>query len=599
MFSSLKSLGALNKYFTKYKYYILGGILFIAISNYFRVLQPQYFREAMDMIIETVPMYSLVKGSSHAHIMQEFIVLNLIWFGIFVIVQALIMGVFMFFMRQTIIVMSRLVEYDMRKELYAHAQYLDTTYYKKHSTGDLMARMTEDVSRVRQYLGPALLYGFNLITLFVLVIYAMFDVNPTLAIYTLIPLPFLSWSIFKVSEKINIWSTAIQTQLSRLSSISLEIFAGIRDVKSYAQEQRMGEFFASESEIYLQKNMKRVKVESLFFPIILFVIGISSALTLWVGGKQVMAGEITPGNIAEFFIYITLLTWPITSLGWTASLVQQAAASQTRINEFMSSDISFKNGEAPIHKITEDIEFRNVSLIYPDTGIEAVKNVSFTISKGSKTAIIGETASGKSTIAYLMMQMYRPTSGEILVGDKNIASYSIKSWRDHIGYVPQDSFLFSDSVSNNIGFGLRNDHVQEDVEKYAAYASVHDDILNLPKTYETVVGERGVTLSGGQKQRISIARSLIGEPDLLILDNSLSAVDTDTELRIASYLNNFEGSKTMIIITQRINNIFQYDRIITMSEGRVIENGNHEELMASKGYYYNLYRKLNEDGSVG
>lgn len=596
MSSSLKSLGALNKYFTKYKYHILGGILFIAISNYFRVLQPQYFREAMDMIIETVPMYSLGKGASNAHIMQEYIVLNLIWFGLFVIAQAFVMGIFMYFMRQTIIVMSRLVEYDMRKELYAHAQYLDTTYYKKHSTGDLMARMTEDVSRVRQYLGPALLYGINLISLFVFVIYAMFDVNPKLAIYTLIPLPFLSWSIFKVSEQINVRSTAIQAQLSRLSSIALEIFSGIRDVKSYAQEQRMGEFFAKESEDYLQKNIKRIKVDSLFFPIILFVIGISSVLTLWVGGQQVMAGEVTPGNIAEFFIYITLLTWPITALGWTASLVQQAAASQTRINEFMDSKISFENGAHSMNRISDDIEFKNVTLTYPDTGIVAVKDVSFTIPKGSKTAIIGETASGKSTIAYLLMQMYRPTAGEILVGDKNISEYTIKNWRDHIGYVPQDSFLFSDSVSNNIGFGLKEDYVQDEVERYAAYASVHEDILSLPKTYETVVGERGVTLSGGQKQRISIARSLIGEPDLLILDNSLSAVDTDTELKIASYLNSFDEDKTMVIITQRINNIFQYDQIITMSEGRVIEHGSHEELMAANGYYWGLWRKMNGEG---
>ena len=568
MSSSLKSLGALNKYFTKYKYHILGGILFIAISNYFRVLQPQYFREAMDMIIETVPMYSLVKGASNAHIMQEYIVLNLIWFGLFVIAQAFVMGIFMYFMRQTIIVMSRLVEYDMRMEL----------------------------SRVRQYLGPALLYGINLISLFVFVIYAMFDVNPKLAIYTLIPLPFLSWSIFKVSEQINVRSTVIQAQLSRLSSIALEIFSGIRDVKSYAQEQRMGEFFAKESEDYLQKNIKRIKVDSLFFPIILFVIGISSVLTLWVGGQQVMAGEVTPGNIAEFFIYITLLTWPITALGWTASLVQQAAASQTRINEFMDSKISFENGAHSMNRISDDIEFKNVTLTYPDTGIVAVKDVSFTIPKGSKTAIIGETASGKSTIAYLLMQMYRPTAGEILVGDKNISEYTIKNWRDHIGYVPQDSFLFSDSVSNNIGFGLKEDYVQDEVERYAAYASVHEDILSLPKTYETVVGERGVTLSGGQKQRISIARSLIGEPDLLILDNSLSAVDTDTELKIASYLNSFDEDKTMVIITQRINNIFQYDQIITMSEGRVIEHGSHEELMAANGYYWGLWRKMNGEG---
>ncbi|MBP9134334.1 MAG: ABC transporter ATP-binding protein [Saprospiraceae bacterium] len=594
MFSSLKSLGALNKYLIHYKYYLLGGIVFIGISNYFRVLQPKYFREALDMIIETVPMYNMVSGSDDAHILYGYIVKNIMWFGVFVILQALIMGIFMYFMRQTIIVMSRLIEYDMRKEMYAHAQYLDTNFYKQNATGDLMARFTEDVSRVRQYLGPSLLYGFNLITLFVLVIYAMYEVNPTLATYSLLPLPFLSWSIFKISEKINHQSSIIQTQLSKLSTLSLEILSGIRDVKSYAQEGRMQQYFAEETEIYLKKNIDRTKVDSMFFPIIVLVIGISSVFTLWIGSNQVIMGDVTPGNIAEFFIYITLLTWPITALGWTASLVQQAAASQKRINEFLETDNSFENGVEQLHSINHDIHFENVSLTYPDTGITAIKEVSFTLSKGNKTAIIGETASGKSTIAYLLMQLYRPDQGTIKLGDQNIADFSIESWRDKIGYVPQDSFLFSDSVKNNISFGLQDEARYDHIEKYADHASVHEDIMTLPKDYHTMVGERGVTLSGGQKQRISLARSLITQPELLILDNSLSAVDTDTEQRISNYLKSIDNDLTMVIITQRINNIIHYDRIITMSEGRVIENGTHEELLAAKGYYYNLYQKLNK-----
>ena len=594
MFSSLKSLGALNKYLIHYKYYLLGGIVFIGISNYFRVLQPKYFREALDMIIETVPMYNMVSGSDDAHILYGYIVKNIMWFGVFVILQALIMGIFMYFMRQTIIVMSRLIEYDIRKEMYAHAQYLDTNFYKQNATGDLMARFTEDVSRVRQYLGPSLLYGFNLITLFVLVIYAMYEVNPTLATYSLLPLPFLSWSIFKISEKINHQSSIIQTQLSKLSTLSLEILSGIRDVKSYAQEGRMQQYFAEETEIYLKKNIDRTKVDSMFFPIIVLVIGISSVFTLWIGSNQVIMGDVTPGNIAEFFIYITLLTWPITALGWTASLVQQAAASQKRINEFLETDNSFENGVEQLHSINHDIHFENVSLTYPDTGITAIKEVSFTLSKGNKTAIIGETASGKSTIAYLLMQLYRPDQGTIKLGDQNIADFSIESWRDKIGYVPQDSFLFSDSVKNNISFGLQDEARYDHIEKYADHASVHEDIMTLPKDYHTIVGERGVTLSGGQKQRISLARSLITQPELLILDNSLSAVDTDTEQRISNYLKSIDNDLTMVIITQRINNIIHYDRIITMSEGRVIENGTHEELLAAKGYYYNLYQKLNK-----
>lgn len=594
MFSSLKSLGALNKYLIHYKYYLLGGIVFIGISNYFRVLQPKYFREALDMIIETVPMYNMVSGSDDAHILYGYIVKNIMWFGVFVILQALIMGIFMYFMRQTIIVMSRLIEYDMRKEMYAHAQYLDTNFYKQNATGDLMARFTEDVSRVRQYLGPSLLYGFNLITLFVLVIYAMYEVNPTLATYSLLPLPFLSWSIFKISEKINHQSSIIQTHLSKLSTLSLEILSGIRDVKSYAQEGRMQQYFAEETEIYLKKNIDRTKVDSMFYPIIVLVIGISSVFTLWIGSNQVIMGDVTPGNIAEFFIYITLLTWPITALGWTASLVQQAAASQKRINEFLETDNSFENGVEQLHSINHDIHFENVSLTYPDTGITAIKEVSFTLSKGTKTAIIGETASGKSTIAYLLMQLYRPDQGTIKLGDQNIADFSIESWRDKIGYVPQDSFLFSDSVKNNISFGLQDEARYDHIEKYADHASVHEDIMTLPKDYHTIVGERGVTLSGGQKQRISLARSLITQPELLILDNSLSAVDTDTEQRISNYLKSIDNDLTMVIITQRINNIIHYDRIITMSEGRVIENGTHEELLAAKGYYYNLYQKLNK-----
>ncbi|MCO6459936.1 MAG: ABC transporter ATP-binding protein [Saprospiraceae bacterium] len=594
MFSSLKSLGALNRYLIHYKYYLLGGFMFIALSNYFRVLQPRYFREALDMILETTPLYNFVKGSSHSHILYEYIVQNILWFGLFVVIQALIMGVFMFLMRQTIIVMSRLIEYDMRKEMYAHAQYLDSTYYKRHSIGDLMARFTEDVSKVRQYLGPCLLYGFNLITLFILVITAMYQVNSRLATFSLLPLPFLSWAIFKISEKINHQSGVIQIQLSQLSTLSLEILSGIRDVKGYAQERQMEQYFAEETENYLKKNIERARMDALFYPFIILVIGVTSVVTLWVGGSQVSSGEVTPGNIAEFFIYITLLTFPITALGWTASLVQQAAASQKRINDFMDSKIIFENGRDEVSSMRHDIVFDHVSLKYPDTGITAVKDISFTIEKGTKTAIIGETASGKSTIAYLLMQMYRPTEGTIRLGNKDITEFSLHSWRDKIGYVPQDSFLFSESVRNNIAFGLKENNPDLDIEQYAEHASVHEDIMTLPDEYETMVGERGVTLSGGQKQRISIARSLIVRPELLILDNSLSAVDTDTEQRIASYLGSMQEGITMVIITQRINNIFKYDRIITMSDGRIIENGTHDELMAARGYYFGLYSRLNE-----
>ena len=593
MFKSLSSLTALNKYYFKYKWYLIGGFLFIAISNYFRVLQPQYIRRAMDMSLDMLPVYDMVKGSESAPLLRDYIMSNLVWFGVIIIIQALIMGVFMFFMRQTIIVMSRLVEYDMRKELYGHLQKLDRVYYTRHSTGDNMARLTEDVSHVRSYLGPAILYNMNLVTLFVLVIYAMFQVNTRLAIYTLLPLPFLSYSIFKVSEIINQRTKVIQTQLSKLSTLSLEIISGIRLVKSYAQEDRMQDLYKTETTDYSHKYLKRARVDAIFFPLMIIVIGISTVVNLWVGGRQVAEGVVTPGNIAEFFIYIILLTWPITSLGWTASLIQQAAVSQTRINDILHTEPSFVHGNKPIPEHTSNLIFDRVDFVYPDTCIHALKQFTAKIKIGSKIAIIGETGSGKSTIAYLLMQFFRPQTGEILLDQVNINDFDLNDWRAQIGYVPQDSFLFSDTIANNISFGARSKVNSQRLKEFASFAAIHEEIMQMPDNYQTLVGERGVTLSGGQKQRISIARALISQPKILLLDNALSAVDADTDARISNYLNSVGRDITLINITQRINTNMQYDEIIVLGQGHIIESGTHEELMMQSGYYQYLYTKQN------
>lgn len=592
MFRSLHSLGALNKYYFHYKWYLIGGFFFVAISNYYRVLQPQYIRRAMDMAFDMLPLYKSVSGAQNAELVRSYILTNLIWFGIMIIIFAAIMGIFMFFMRQTIIVMSRLIEYDMRRELYGHLQTLDRNYYNTHNTGDNMARITEDVSHVRSYLGPAILYNLNMVTLFVLVIYAMLQVNVTLAIYTLIPLPFLSYGIFKVSEIINRRTKIIQAQLSNLSNLSLEIISGIRLVKSYAQEERMVELYSKESSDYTQKYLSRARVEAIFFPLMVTVIGLSTVITLWIGGKQVSAGIVTPGNIAEFFIYIMLLTWPITSLGWTASLIQQAAVSQGRINDILHEKPSFSNGNLAFPEQWKKLNFIDVSFSFHNTRENALHKISFEVGRGQKIAIIGETGSGKSSIAYLILQFYRQKEGEITIDNTPIKEYDLNQWRSKIGYVPQDSFLFSDTISNNIAFGDRENNDSNEILKFAKYASVHNEIMDMPENYETVVGERGVTLSGGQKQRVSIARALIGNPEILLLDNALSAVDTDTETKISTYLNEIKET-TLINITQRISNTMEYDRIIVLERGKIIENGTHAELIIAGGYYANLFNKQN------
>lgn len=571
----MKHLQGLNHYFVTYKWHFIWGIVFVAASNYFKVLQPQIIREALDLVFENLKLYNNISGFESQSVFYEYVAETLLFFGVLVLILALIMGIFMYFTRQTIIVMSRLIEYDMRKAIFAHYQDLDLAFYRKNNTGDLMARITEDVNKVRTYLGPAVLYGINLFFLVGFVMYSMFSVNVKLSIYTLLPLPLLSISIYYVSNIINRKSSIIQKQLAFLNSLAQEVYSGIRVVKSYVQEGPMGRYFLSESNNFRSKSLSLAKVNALFYPLMVLLIGTSTILTVFAGGIQVMAGTITPGNIAEFVIYVNMLTWPVTSIGWIASVIQQAEASMERIDEFLKTQPEVQETGSKSIDTIQSIEFRDVSFTYPDTGITALKNISFQVKPGEKLGIVGKTASGKTTIMDLLVRMFEPTQGAILINGKNIREYGLKELRSKIGYVPQDVFLFSDTIRDNISFGLRDTEQETEaaIQEYAQYASVHDDITEFSHQYDTYVGERGVTLSGGQKQRISIARALIKEPDIVLFDDSLSAVDTSTEQEIISFLGDSLDQKTTIMVTHRLNILNEFDRIIVLDQGEIIESG--------------------------
>lgn len=599
----MKELASLNKYFVKYIWHLLGGIAFVTISNYFRILQPQMLRRALDLVVENIGLYRNTEGFASQGVIYAMLGKSLLFFGIIVVVLAILMGLFMYLMRQTIIVMSRLIEYDMRKELYDHYQALNSEFYKRNSTGDLMSRITEDVNKVRNYFGPTILYGVNLITLFTLTIYSMIQVSPTLTFYSLLPLPFLVLGIYYVSSQIQRRSTVIQQQLSSLTSAAQEAYSGIRVVKSYVREEPTVNHFAAQSELYKTKALDLAKIDNAFFPIMLLMIGASTIITVYVGGLQVVAGNITPGNIAEFVIYVSMLTWPVTSIGWIASLTQQAAASQKRLNEFLNTKPSIvvnshankqsesENAAATAFQLNGEVEFKNVTFVYPDTGIVALKNVSFSLSKGEKLAIIGRTGSGKSTIADLLVRMYDITEGSILIDGQDIKSLPLDLLRQRVGYVPQDVFLFSNSVAGNIAFGRRDEVERAEIEQFAKYAAVYDDIQGLSEGFDTMVGERGVTLSGGQKQRISIARALIKRPNIVLFDDCLSAVDTTTEQTILGYMNDALADKTAIIITHRIYGLLRFDKIIVLDNGEMVEQGTHEELMQNGGYYAEIFEQ--------
>lgn len=585
----MKHLKALNKYFFKYKWHLLLGILFVLLSNVFRIWQPRVIREALDLVLSKLESYKSSSELIQNQIAQD-LAGDLMYFGGLVIILALSMGIFMYFMRMTIIVMSRLIEYDIRKELFDHYELLDQTFYRKNNTGDLMSRITEDVSKVRMYLGPGILYTINLVSLFVIAISSMLEVSVKLTLYALLPLPILSITIYFVSSLIHKKSAIIQKQLANLNSISQEVYSGIRVIKSYVQERAFGKYFKQESDEFKTMSLDLAKVNALFFPTIVLLIGISTIITVYIGGIEVSKGNITHGNIAEFVIYINLLTWPVTAIGWIASIVQQASASQMRLNEFLEQSPNVKNEGNLTSPLAGNIAFNKVSFTYPDSGIQAMNQLNFTLKKGEKLMIVGRTASGKSTIADLMVRMYDPSAGKITINDNALQEYDLGHLRKNIAYIPQDVFLFSDTVENNIRFG-NDDASLEQIIKIAEKASINKEIQQLPEAYQTKIGERGVSLSGGQKQRISIARALLKNPDIIILDDCLSAVDSNTEHAILEYLEKALVNKTCIFITHRIPKSIVMDKIIVLADGTLLEEGTHDELLSKKGEYAKLYKK--------
>ncbi|GCC52419.1 ABC transporter ATP-binding protein [Chryseotalea sanaruensis] len=593
----MKELKYLNKYLLKYKWHLILGTVFVIISNVFQIVPAQLVRSALDLVVENIRVHKALNGVSAQNTFFEVFAHGILIYAGLIVLMALLRGLFLYFVRQTLIVMSRLVEYDLKNEIYEHYQALPLSFYRRNNTGDIMNRISEDVSRVRMYLGPAIMYGLQLVTLFVMLIPVMFSISSTLTWYALSPLPLLSLSIFLVNNKIERRSEQIQKHQSKLSTFVQEAFSGIRVLKSFNRENESIKNFTKESDDYKHQSLKLTKVQSLFYPLIMGLIGLSTLLTVYAGSVEVIKGTLTFGNIAEFIIYVNLLTWPVTSLGWTTSLVQRAEASQKRINEFLNTSSNIVSQKNVERELQGKIEFKKVAFTYPDTGIKALKDISFTVNPGESLAIIGTTGSGKSTVSNLISRMYDVREGEIRIDDVAIQDYNLTSLRSQIGYVPQDVFLFSDTIHNNIGFAL--DDVSEDrIHQAAKDADVYDNIMAFPNGFTTRVGERGITLSGGQKQRVSIARAIVREPKILMLDDALSAVDTKTENTILNSLKRIMVGRTTIIISHRVSSAKLANKIIVLVDGNVVEEGTHESLLEKNGMYRDLYEKQNQTEEV-
>ncbi|MFQ3213615.1 MAG: ATP-binding cassette subfamily B multidrug efflux pump [Marivirga sp.] len=586
----MKELKYLNKYLFKYKWHLLLGVLFMVLASLFAVFPAQVVRYAFNLVKENIEMYRLFDNFSLRSVYNEAFGSAILIYGGLILVLALARGVFLFLVRQTIIVMSRLVEYDLKNEIYNHYQQLPLSFYRRNNTGDIMNRISEDVSKVRMYMGPGIMYTANLITVFLIVIPIMYSVNPTLTWYSLIPLPFLSVSIYFVNNLMNKRSEEIQQSQSQLSTIVQEAFSGIRVLKSFVREDDSLRNFTVESNNYKHRSLRLTLVNALFFPIIMGMVGLSVILVVYVGGVEVMNGGLTAGNIAEFIIYVNLLTWPVTSVGWVTSIIQRAAASQKRINEFLKTKTAITSKVNLDKEIAGDIVFDKVSFTYPDSGIKALKEVSFSVKQGETLAVIGTTGSGKSTIANLMTRMYDTTAGIIKIDGIGIKDYMVSSLRGQIGYVPQDVFLFSDSIRSNIAFGATG-LTEEQMIQASKDADLHNNIQDFPKKYDTMLGERGITLSGGQKQRVSIARAIARDPKIMIFDDALSAVDTKTENAILNALQKIMKNRTSIVISHRVSSAKLANYIIVLDDGEIIEQGTEQELMAMNGTYKELYQK--------
>ncbi len=577
----MKELQHLNKYFYKYRSRIIIGIFITIASKVFSVFVPKYIGSIIDVVNQQL---------QNENINEALFKSTLLKYILIIVGAAAFSGIMTFLMRQTLINVSRFIEADLKNEVYQQYQRLSLNFYKKNRTGDLMNRISEDVGKVRMYVGPALMYSINTLTLFVVVIIFMYRQSPTLTMYTLIPLPILSVIIYKISSEIHKRSTVVQQFLSKLSTFSQETFSGISVIKAYGIEPQTYTNFEDLAETSKQKQLSLVRIQAFFFPMMILLIGLSNIVVIYFGGKQYMAGEITLGTISEFIMYVNMLTWPVATVGWVTSIVQEAEASQKRINEFLKTEPEIKNNNPKPSTIKGDIEFKNVSFTYDDTNIQALKNVSFKVNSGETLAIIGKTGSGKSTVLDLVGRLYDVEKGEISIDQNPIEQLNLNSLRNAIGYVPQDAFLFSDTINNNIKFGKEN-ATNEEVIEAAKQAQVHKNIIKFNKQYDTVLGERGITLSGGQKQRVSIARALIKQPQIMLFDDCLSAVDTETEEKILNNLKKITEGKTSIIVSHRISAAKNAHKIIVLDNGKIVQSGTHDKLINIDGYYKELYLK--------
>ncbi|HXP48382.1 MAG TPA: ABC transporter ATP-binding protein [Bacteroidia bacterium] len=598
----MRSLLYLNKYLFKYRIRLIAGLLFVILYAWFKVYSLPYVGRGIDYAVKIV--INNTPGSANNPVPADVVLQRLGYYVLVILGMTLISGIFLFLTRQTIIVTSRLIEYDLKNEVFEHYQKLDTAFYRRNNTGDLMNRISEDVSRVRMYLGPAIMYTTNTVSLITFTLLVMLQTNIKLTLWVLAPMPLLYFSIYYISSLINKKSTNVQKQLSILFSKAQETFSGIRVIKSYRLEKMLVEEYDKECETYKERNMNLAKVDSLFQPAMFVLVGLSTIIVLYVGGRDILKGSLTIGEIATYMLYVSNLTMPIASLGWITSLTQRAAASQTRINEFMNTKPSISSPISEEVNIIGDIEFDHVTFVYPDSGIRALDDVSFSIKHEQSLGIVGKTGSGKSTITQLICRMYDVTGGAIKIDGKDVRELPLSSLRRQIGYVPQEVFLFSDTIANNVSFSVTEkaidrDKIKERVEKASKDAAIYDNIMEFSEGFETMVGERGITLSGGQKQRISIARAMLKAPNIIMFDECLSAVDTNTEQEILLNIHRLMLGRTTVIVSHRISSVKMCDNILVLDRGRVIEYGTHDQLIKQKGHYYEMYEMQLTEEIVG